>query len=212
MAFGIPGGSTNMTYFVLCGGGLTAAVVYAYKTVNGDSERYEDRLANMGANAKVEEAPEAVAPPAEVVTEAADPPSEVEPEAAAPPAEVEPEAGELQAEDPAPELAPVEEAAPATEVVTESVPATEEADAETPAEPVVECGWSEEAAAGDAETVTMAEILAITEAIEGTSAEVPAEESAGMAEVDEVPPAPPAEAETGPTAEAEAVPAAELAA
>lgn len=28
MAFGVPGGSTNMTYFVLCGGGLTAAVVY----------------------------------------------------------------------------------------------------------------------------------------------------------------------------------------
>lgn len=28
MAFGVPGGSTNMAYFVLCGGGLTAAVVY----------------------------------------------------------------------------------------------------------------------------------------------------------------------------------------
>lgn len=28
MAFGVPGGSSNMTYFVLCGGGLTAAVVY----------------------------------------------------------------------------------------------------------------------------------------------------------------------------------------
>lgn len=34
MAFGIPGGSTNMTYFVLCGGGLTAAVVYVSITVS----------------------------------------------------------------------------------------------------------------------------------------------------------------------------------
>nr|XP_019939368.1 PREDICTED: skin secretory protein xP2-like [Paralichthys olivaceus] len=52
MAFGIPGGSTNMTYFLLCGGGLTAAVVYAYKTVNGESERPEDKLADIGSLAK----------------------------------------------------------------------------------------------------------------------------------------------------------------
>ncbi|MED6236582.1 hypothetical protein ATANTOWER_011299 [Ataeniobius toweri] len=51
MAFG-PGGSSNLAYVVLCGGGLTAAVVYAYKTVNGDTERYEDRLANMSSKEK----------------------------------------------------------------------------------------------------------------------------------------------------------------
>lgn len=28
MALGVPGGSFNKTYFVLCGGGLTAALVY----------------------------------------------------------------------------------------------------------------------------------------------------------------------------------------
>lgn len=28
MASGLPGGSFNTTYFVLCGGGLTAALVY----------------------------------------------------------------------------------------------------------------------------------------------------------------------------------------
>nr|XP_061843828.1 protein MGARP-like [Nerophis lumbriciformis] len=62
MALGVPGGSTNMAYFVLCGGGLTAAVVYAYKTVNGDIERYEDRLANMASTAKADEeaAPEVI--------------------------------------------------------------------------------------------------------------------------------------------------------
>ncbi|XP_077460682.1 uncharacterized protein mgarpb isoform X2 [Stigmatopora argus] len=54
MAMGVPGGSSNMTYIVLCGGSLTAAVVYGYRTIIGDSERYEDRLANMGSAAKVE--------------------------------------------------------------------------------------------------------------------------------------------------------------
>ncbi|XP_019744598.1 fibrous sheath CABYR-binding protein isoform X2 [Hippocampus comes] len=73
MAFGVPGGSTNMTYFVVCGGGLTAAVVYAYKTVLGDSERYEDRLANMGSTAK--------ASSAEPVNAAAEPAPVDEPEA-----------------------------------------------------------------------------------------------------------------------------------
>ncbi|XP_051939287.1 fibrous sheath CABYR-binding protein isoform X1 [Hippocampus zosterae] len=75
MAFGVPGGSTNMTYFVVCGGGLTAAVVYAYKTVLGDSERYEDRLANMGSTAKAE------ASSAEPVNAAAEPAPVDEPEA-----------------------------------------------------------------------------------------------------------------------------------
>ncbi|XP_077575412.1 uncharacterized protein mgarpb isoform X2 [Stigmatopora nigra] len=54
MAMGVPGGSPNLTYIVLCGGSLTAAVVYGYRTIIGDSERYEDRLANMGSAAKVE--------------------------------------------------------------------------------------------------------------------------------------------------------------
>ncbi|KAK5621822.1 hypothetical protein CRENBAI_011409 [Crenichthys baileyi] len=65
MAFGIPGGSSNMAYVVLCGGGLTAAVVYAYKTVNGDTERYEDRLANMSSKEKAEVTSEAESPAVE---------------------------------------------------------------------------------------------------------------------------------------------------
>ncbi|XP_035993035.1 fibrous sheath CABYR-binding protein [Fundulus heteroclitus] len=65
MAFGVPGGSSNMAYVVLCGGGLTAAVVYAYKTVNGDTERYEDRLANVSTKEKAEVTSEAVSPAVE---------------------------------------------------------------------------------------------------------------------------------------------------
>ncbi|XP_027874386.1 fibrous sheath CABYR-binding protein-like [Xiphophorus couchianus] len=66
MALGVPGGSTNLAYVVLCGGGLTAAVVYAYKTVNGDTERYEDRLANISSEEKAEVTSEAtLSPPAE---------------------------------------------------------------------------------------------------------------------------------------------------
>eukprot|EP00066_Takifugu_rubripes_P021449 XP_011610715.1 PREDICTED: uncharacterized protein LOC101068179 isoform X10 [Takifugu rubripes] len=58
MSFGVPGGSFNTTYFVLCGGGLTAALVYAYKTINSDTERYENRLASMGSTAKAAPAAE----------------------------------------------------------------------------------------------------------------------------------------------------------
>ncbi|KAK2815648.1 hypothetical protein Q5P01_026115 [Channa striata] len=118
MSFGVPGGSTNMTYVILCGGGLTAAVVYAYKTVRGDSERYEDRLANMGSTAK------AAAPAAETspVNEA-EPATEVVAESV--PAPAEPEA-EIAAE------VIIEVVAKDTVAVTSEVDVTEAAD-----EPVV---------------------------------------------------------------------------
>ncbi|TNN46477.1 hypothetical protein EYF80_043335 [Liparis tanakae] len=60
MSFGVPSSSSNMAFVVLGGGGLTAAV--AYKTVRGDSEPHEDRLASM---APAEKAPEVAAPAAE---------------------------------------------------------------------------------------------------------------------------------------------------
>uniref|UniRef100_A0A1A8FW10 RAB33B, member RAS oncogene family n=1 Tax=Nothobranchius korthausae TaxID=1143690 RepID=A0A1A8FW10_9TELE len=163
MAFGVPGVSTNMTYFVLCGGGLTAAVVYAYKTVNGDTERYEDRLANMNTQAKVKEAPDAAAPaaaeeepsPAEVIIESvpaepaadvsADEADEAATEGAAAdvveavvteaPAESAEEAAPAAVEEAAPE-AVVEAAAaetPGTAAVDETLPQPS-TDAETPSE------------------------------------------------------------------------------
>uniref|UniRef100_H3D474 Protein MGARP N-terminal domain-containing protein n=1 Tax=Tetraodon nigroviridis TaxID=99883 RepID=H3D474_TETNG len=55
MALGAPGGSFNRAYLLLCGGGLAAALVYAYKTINSDSERYERRLAALSSTAKAAE-------------------------------------------------------------------------------------------------------------------------------------------------------------
>ncbi|XP_077428095.1 uncharacterized protein mgarpb isoform X1 [Vanacampus margaritifer] len=129
MAFGVPGGSTNMTYFVVCGGGLTAAVVYAYKSIIGDSERYEDRLANMGSTAKAE------ATSAEMVNATAEPTPVKEPEA--PVVEVVTESAA------APEEPVADSAAePVVESTTPedfgSVAATEEPVADSTAEPVLE--------------------------------------------------------------------------
>ncbi|XP_056892273.1 translation initiation factor IF-2-like isoform X1 [Takifugu flavidus] len=89
MASGLPGGSFNTTYFVLCGGGLTAALVYAYKTINSDTERYESRLAGMGSTDKgqFEATPAAEPAPAEV--------AEVIPESVSAPPE---EAAEVSAD------------------------------------------------------------------------------------------------------------------
>ncbi|XP_030586369.1 fibrous sheath CABYR-binding protein isoform X2 [Archocentrus centrarchus] len=135
MAFGVPGGSTNMTYFVLCGGGLTAAFVYAYKTVNGDTERYEERLANMGSTAKAPSetaAPEAAPPaaePAPVEEEA--PAAEVAAESA--PATAEPVA-ETSAEPVAEAASEEAEAAAVSEVVVTEA-AAESADTEEAAPP-----------------------------------------------------------------------------
>ncbi|XP_077380291.1 uncharacterized protein mgarpb [Festucalex cinctus] len=154
MAFGVPGGSTNMTYFVLCGGGITAAAVYTYKMIIGDIERYDDRISNMSSTAK-----EAEATSAEMVNAAAEPTPVEEPEApaveavteSAATASAEPVAestGELVVESTTPEedvgvvsevIATEDEAKPtvvedAAPVVAEDVPTPVEATEETPAE------------------------------------------------------------------------------
>ncbi|XP_056265982.1 brain acid soluble protein 1-like isoform X2 [Pseudoliparis swirei] len=122
MSFGVPSSSSNLAYVVLGGGGLTAAVVYAYKTVRGDSEPHEDRLASM---APADEASEVAAPEADPVVveqvEEAAPAPEVVAESA--PAVAEPEA-EAVAEPVVESEAAEVEAAPAAEV--EAVPVSEE--------------------------------------------------------------------------------------
>lgn len=55
MSFGLPVSGTNMAYAVLCGSSLTAAIVYAYKTINSDSARYNERIAQIEARTKSEE-------------------------------------------------------------------------------------------------------------------------------------------------------------
>ncbi|XP_029019423.1 fibrous sheath CABYR-binding protein isoform X2 [Betta splendens] len=142
MSSGVPGGSSNMTYFILCGGGLTAAVIYAYKSVNGDTGRYEDRLPDTDASAKTaapatEATPaEEAAPAAEVISEPVFVPAEPVPVAAA---ELVLESAPKEAADVASEVqvleAAAEEAAPPVEGALE-VAAAEAAPVamETPAE------------------------------------------------------------------------------
>ncbi|XP_034045046.1 uncharacterized protein LOC117527019 isoform X2 [Thalassophryne amazonica] len=67
-SFGVPGGSTNLTYYVLCGGSLTAAMVYAYKTITADSESFEDGHTSMSSKRKTLLAPEAITAAAERVS------------------------------------------------------------------------------------------------------------------------------------------------
>ncbi|XP_016410984.1 protein MGARP-like isoform X1 [Sinocyclocheilus rhinocerous] len=55
MSFGLPASGTNIAYVVLGGSSLTAALVYAYKTINSDSARYNERIAQLEARPKSEE-------------------------------------------------------------------------------------------------------------------------------------------------------------
>eukprot|EP00066_Takifugu_rubripes_P021446 XP_011610712.1 PREDICTED: eukaryotic translation initiation factor 3 subunit B-like isoform X7 [Takifugu rubripes] len=182
MSFGVPGGSFNTTYFVLCGGGLTAALVYAYKTINSDTERYENRLASMGSTAKAAPAAEVT----EVIRESVSAPAGE--------AEVTKVIGESVS-------APAGEA----EVIGESVSApTGEAE-------VTEViGESVSAPAGEAEVTevigeseeTRAEPEAAVEVVSEEAANEACGEAAAAAAAEE--PAPPVAAEAGP--ESTAVP------
>ncbi|RVE76349.1 hypothetical protein OJAV_G00009390 [Oryzias javanicus] len=171
MAFGVPGGSTNVAYFVLCGGGLTAAVVYAYKTVNDDSERYEDRLANMSSKTALssEAVPEESVPAAEPASVESAPAAELASEESAPAAELASEESAPAAEPASVESAPAAEPAPAeeeTEVapVAESVPAASEPVAEISADPVTEASPEEAAAPAEEEVALDASAAEMSEA------------------------------------------------
>ncbi|XP_034398710.1 uncharacterized protein si:ch211-235e9.8 isoform X8 [Cyclopterus lumpus] len=54
----VPGGSgENIVYTLLCGGAMVAAVSYTYSTVNTDSARFNDRVAEINARPKTEWVP-----------------------------------------------------------------------------------------------------------------------------------------------------------
>eukprot|EP00066_Takifugu_rubripes_P021443 XP_011610709.1 PREDICTED: uncharacterized protein LOC101068179 isoform X4 [Takifugu rubripes] len=196
MSFGVPGGSFNTTYFVLCGGGLTAALVYAYKTINSDTERYENRLASMGSTAKAAPAAEVT----EVIRESVSAPAGE--------AEVTKVIGESVSA-PAGEAEVIGESVSApmgeAEVIGESVSApTGEAE-------VTEViGESVSAPAGEAEVTevigeseeTRAEPEAAVEVVSEEAANEACGEAAAAAAAEE--PAPPVAAEAGP--ESTAVP------
>ncbi|XP_058497570.1 cytochrome c1-like isoform X2 [Solea solea] len=221
MAFGIPGGSTSMTYFLLCGGGLTAAVVYAYKTVSGDSKSYENTPADMDLATKVSlVVAESVPPPAEetaepvaeavsedaadvvvleapTVAEEAPAEKEAEPEAASVGAEVIAivEAPAVAEEAPAEKGAEPEAASVGAEVtaIVEAPAVAEEAPAEKGAEP--------EAASVAAEVIALVETPAedaedAAVAVEDTAADI-----TGTATLEEISPVPSTEVEVAPASE-----------
>nr|XP_020451856.1 uncharacterized protein LOC109957940 [Monopterus albus] len=190
MAFRLPGHTTNKTYILLCGGGLTAAVVYAYKTVRGDSECYKGKSANMGSAAK---APAAETTP---IKEAAEVISKSSPTPAEPVAEA--------ATEPVIEVASEEAATKAS-----GGGVTEEAET-TPTAPEAA---SEVVVTEEAVPLVVGEAAPEAAPVATVPSEALAAESGGTAAVDEAPPTPPTEAETAPTApEAADVSAAEVAA
>ncbi|KAL4640273.1 protein MGARP-like [Arapaima gigas] len=53
MTYGLPGVSgQNVAYAVLCGGSLTVALLYVYKTMASDRERYTNRVAELSTRPK----------------------------------------------------------------------------------------------------------------------------------------------------------------
>ncbi|KAL6467348.1 hypothetical protein MHYP_G00251520 [Metynnis hypsauchen] len=70
MSFGIPVSGTNLAFVVLGGASLTAALVYAYKTVHSDSMRYGNRISDIEARFQIvtSEAPAGDSAPVAEVT------------------------------------------------------------------------------------------------------------------------------------------------
>ncbi|KAK2908667.1 hypothetical protein Q8A67_004504 [Cirrhinus molitorella] len=159
MSFGLPASGTNIAYVLLGGSSLTAALVYAYKTINSDSERYNERIAQLEARPK-----RAVAQVALVAEAAAD----VETTAAELATASEVVYAEAE-QTPGPVDATLEiEAAPA---IVEAVAA----DAEEPTTPVVE-DVAADAAAPIAETtvIPMSDLLSTVKILAGSTVEIAA--------------------------------------
>ncbi|KAJ8272133.1 hypothetical protein COCON_G00109920 [Conger conger] len=173
MSFGIPGGSgQNLVYYIIGGGSLTAAAVYAYRTVTGKEKAPEISSPVEVPSAVVEEAAPVVAEaPAEPVVAEAAPVETVAVEA--PPAEA------------APAETAVAEAAPAETVVAEAAPAeaapaaVEEAPAVAEAAPAVE---EAVAAVAEATPAVEAAVPAVAEAAPAVEEAAPVAAEAAPAE------------------------------
>uniref|UniRef100_A0A673NLG6 Apoptosis-inducing factor 1, mitochondrial n=1 Tax=Sinocyclocheilus rhinocerous TaxID=307959 RepID=A0A673NLG6_9TELE len=138
------GGGENTLYYVLIGATCLGAGVYAYRTVSGDKERYNERMIEIASRPKQE--PQAAEAVAEVVTESIEDAAPLEsiPEPSSEPVKCEPVAEEplvTEADVESTETEPVAEA-PVTEPIVEaSIP---EPTVESPIrEPVVEASVTE---------------------------------------------------------------------
>ncbi|XP_010893733.2 apoptosis-inducing factor 1, mitochondrial isoform X3 [Esox lucius] len=141
MSSGTPGsGGDNNLYYLLVGATCIAGGFYAYRTIKGDQERYNERMNEIASRAnKVAEQAETYLPEEPRGDEAVETPEETSPEVTAEEPEGPPV--ELEAEiEPSPvaESPPAETAEPQTTTVTESAadPATDEPTNVPPPAPV----------------------------------------------------------------------------
>ncbi|KAK7166572.1 hypothetical protein R3I93_006354 [Phoxinus phoxinus] len=169
MSFGLPASGTNMAYMLIGGSSLTAALVYAYKTINSDSARYNERIAQLEARPKIG----AVATLASVAEAAAI----VETAVAENTSIVEATAAELVVEVVAAEAEEIPEhvdAAMELEAETAIAQAVA-AEAEEPTAPVVEDVAAETAVPiAEATVIPMSDLLSTVKILAGTTGEIAA--------------------------------------
>ncbi|XP_067295287.1 apoptosis-inducing factor 1, mitochondrial isoform X3 [Pseudorasbora parva] len=202
MSSGTPGGSgENTLYYVLVGATCLAGGVYAYRTVSGDKERYNERMIEIASRPKQQ--PKAAEAVAEVVAESKEEPVAEEPTPTEPPVE-EPPVTEALVE--STEAESVAEA-PVTETVAEEPvveePMTEPIIEDSILEPIVEAPVTEPVEASVAESIIE---VPVTEPVEASVAESiievlvtePVEEAPAVTQSEE-PLAPVVESETEPT-------------
>nr|XP_021326792.1 uncharacterized protein mgarp isoform X1 [Danio rerio] len=170
MSFGLPVSGTNMAYAVLCGSSLTAAIVYAYKTINSDSARYNERIAQIEARTKSEEgavAEVSVAAEAAAVVES----TASEHVAIAETTAVETVVEVLEAEA---EESPAESLEAAVELEAGSaIVQAVVAEAEEPAAPVVE-DVAAEAAVAETTVTAMSDLMSAVKILAGSTVEIAA--------------------------------------
>ncbi|XP_070772980.1 apoptosis-inducing factor 1, mitochondrial isoform X2 [Enoplosus armatus] len=160
------GGRENQLYVLLVGAACIGGGVYAYQTVKGDQQRYQDRIDVITSRQKKATTAIQSEPPAVEATETEAVP-EPEPQAAPSPEEPSPPGPEVAAPSETTELPP------ADEPVVEAAP--EEA-AEPPAAPVVEEEPSPPPEPSPAELTEPAAPAAVVESEPAAAAESPAAE------------------------------------
>ncbi|XP_003197682.2 uncharacterized protein mgarpb [Danio rerio] len=167
MSFGLPVSGTNMAYAVLCGSSLTAAIVYAYKTINSDSARYNERIAQIEARTKRAVAEVSVAAEAAAVVES----TASEHVAIAETTAVETVVEVLEAEA---EESPAESLEAAVELEAGSaIVQAVVAEAEEPAAPVVE-DVAAEAAVAETTVTAMSDLMSAVKILAGSTVEIAA--------------------------------------
>uniref|UniRef100_A0A673WGS7 Apoptosis-inducing factor 1, mitochondrial n=1 Tax=Salmo trutta TaxID=8032 RepID=A0A673WGS7_SALTR len=194
MSSGTPGsGGDNNLYYLLVGATCVGGGFYAYRTIKGDKERYQERINEIASR------PNKVVPE-QLITEV---PGE---QAAETPQEIAPVTEDAPAE--TPEITPiVEEVSPEVAAVEQEDPPTTP-EAEIAPEPVVGPAPEESVGTPDADPVVDSEAALVARSVSEEAVEQPSEPALSEpsvepspVEVTEEPPAPVVESEPTPVAE-----------